>query len=286
MSERIDQVEPPTGVDDRIFEEVVRLRSAGIPAALATVIGVRGSSPAKAPMKVLIRDDGSTLGSVGGGCLEEEVKRFAREVLDEDRPARFSMRLTEDESPGGELICGGAVEVFVEPISAPGLILFGGGHVGRAVATLAARVGFRVVVTDDRQEYANTHRFPMAAEALVAFPEQAVDQLSITTSSYVLVMTRSHQEDTRILQRMWARSAKPRYLGMIGSKRKVKKAFEELQSAGVDPDWLARIRAPVGLAIGARTADEIAVAVVAEMIAVRRGSPERAPGPLSDPKGA
>ena len=260
------------GVEDRIFREIVRLREAGVGAALATVIDVKGSAPARMPMKILVRADGSTLGSVGGGCLEEEVKRRAIQVIEEDRPARVAMSLTEADSPGGALICGGQVEVFVEPITAPPLVIFGGGHVSRAVATLAARVGFRILVTDDRPAYASRERFPMAAETRVDYPDAAARGVAIDRSTYVLVMTRTHADDRVILDELWKRRVEPRWLGMIGSGTKARRTFDQLVAAGVEKAWLRRVRTPVGLRIGARTADEIAVSIVGEMIAVRRGA--------------
>ncbi len=166
-------------IEDRLFREIVALRERGVGAALATVIAVRGSAPAREPMKILVRADGSTLGSVGGGCLEEEVKRQAQRVIEEERPCRVAMALNAEDSVDGALICGGEVEVYLEPITAPPLVLFGGGHVGRAVATLAARVGFRLLVTDDRPEYASCERFPMAAETRVDY---RVDLPSLMTS--------------------------------------------------------------------------------------------------------
>ena len=275
--ERVDEsevAEAAHSIEDRIFREVVRLRESGEGAALATVIQVQGSAPARIPMKILVRADGSTLGSVGGGCLEEEVKRQAREVIEEERPTRVAMDLSEQDAADSALICGGRVEVFLEPITAPPLLIFGGGHVSRAVAILAARVGFRIVVTDDRPAYASPERFPMAAETHVEFPEDAARKLCCDESSYVLVMTRSHADDRRILGALFRRGLRPRYLGMIGSGTKVRLTWEQLEKDGVDPAWLRRIRAPVGLRIGARTADEIAVSVVAEMLALRRGRPD------------
>jgi xanthine dehydrogenase accessory factor len=202
------------------------------------------------------------------------VKRRAQQVIEEERPARVSMTLTETETPGGALICGGKVEVFLEPITAPSLVLFGGGHVSKAVAHLAARVGFRILVTDDRPEYASRDRFPMAAQTRVEFVDVAARTLAIDRSTFVLVMTRTHADDRVILEELWKRRAEPRYLGMIGSGTKARLTFDQLAAAGVDKGWLKRVRTPVGLRIGARTADEIAVSIVAEMIAVRRGKSE------------
>lgn len=261
-------------VEDRLFREIVRLREAGQGAALATVIDVRGSAPAREPMKILVRADGTTLGSVGGGCLEEEVKRQAQRVIEEERPRRVAMALTEEDAPDGALICGGHVEVYLEPITAPPLVLFGGGHVARAVAVLASRVGFRLLITDDRPEYASRERFPMAAETRVDYPADAARAVAIDRATYVLVMTRSHADDRAILLELWRRGVEPRYLGMIGSGTKARLTFDKLVEAGVERTWLKRIRTPVGLRIGGRTADEIAVSIVAEMIAVRRGKPE------------
>lgn len=269
-----EEIAPGPAVEDAIFQEIVRLRASGEGAALATVIEVSGSAPAREPMKILVRADGSTLGSVGGGCLEEEVKRRAQQVIEEERPTRVAMTLTETDTPGGALICGGKVEVFLEPITAPSLVLFGGGHVSRAVAHLAARVGFRIVVTDDRPEYASRERFPMAADAFVEFPDAAAKRVAIDRATFVLVMTRTHADDRVILEELWKRRAEPRYLGMIGSGTKARLTFDQLAAAGVDKAWLKRVRTPVGLRIGARTADEIAVSIVAEMVAVRRGKAE------------
>jgi xanthine dehydrogenase accessory factor len=213
----LDEGDSIHSIEDALFREIVRLCDAGESAALAIVIGVQGSAPAREPMKILVRADGTTLGSVGGGCLEEEVKRRAQQVIDEERPARVTMTLTDAETPGGALICGGRVEVYVEPITAPSLVIFGGGHVSKAVALLAARAGFRITVSDDRPEYASATRFPMAAQTRVEFPDVAARTAAIDRSSFVLVMTRTHADDRQILLELWKRQLQPRYLGMIGS---------------------------------------------------------------------
>jgi xanthine dehydrogenase accessory factor len=258
-------------VTSRVFEEIVRLQRAGEPAALATIIGVVGSSPAKQPMKMVVRADGTCFGSVGGGCFEEDIRRSALDVIRDERPARCTYRLTEDASPDAGLICGGEVEVYIEPLTAPTLVIFGGGHVSKAVVELAAKVGFRVIVTDDRAEYATRERFPDAAETWPLALESAVARPELGAQTYVLVMTRDHRLDREALKLLSQHKVTPRYLGMIGSRSKVQASFTQLREEGVEETFLSRIRAPVGLAIGAKLADEIAVAIVAELIAERRG---------------
>ncbi|MFO0983194.1 MAG: XdhC/CoxI family protein [Planctomycetota bacterium] len=263
----------------RVFEEVVRLQRAGEPAALATIIGVAGSSPAKEPMKMVVRADGSCVGSVGGGCFEDDIRKSALDVIRDERAVRRTYRLTEDESPGAGLVCGGEVEVYIEPITAPSLVVFGGGHVSKAVVELAAKVGFRVVVTDDRAEYARADRFPAAIETWSLPLAEAAARLIVGPQTYVLVMTRDHRLDREVLRLLSERQLEPRYLGMIGSKSKVAAAFAALRESGVAESFLRSVRAPVGLSINAKLADEIAVAIVAELIAVRRGVAHPAPEP-------
>jgi len=249
-----------------LFDLIADLRRRGEPAALATVIRVRGSSPGKEAMKMLVRNDGSIAGSVGGGCLEADVREAAREVLVTERPRLLEFSLTEETG----LLCGGKVEVFVEPLTVPVLVLCGAGHVSKAVASVADLAGFRTIVVDDRADFACAEHFPTAAECRAGPWEEVLAGIETGENSYVVIVTRGHKMDGACLE--WALGTPSRYVGMIGSKRKIRAIYDDLKENGVGDDALERVHAPIGLDIGAQTAEEIAVAIVGELIAVRRGT--------------
>lgn len=253
-----------------LFERIHVLRSRGEPAALATIVRVRGSSPGKESMKMLVLEDGTFLGSVGGGCMEAEVWSAAKEVLVDEKPRLLEFTLTEGEMGDSGLLCGGRVEVFVESLTMPLLVLCGGGHVSKAVAAVAGHVGFRVVVLDDREAFANPERFPTAARTLAGPFEETLPQIDPGSNAYIVIVTRGHRMDGTCLGQALRTPA--RYIGMIGSKRKIRHIYDDLRREGFTDDDFRRVRAPIGLDIGALTSEEIAVAVVAEMIAIRRGA--------------
>jgi xanthine dehydrogenase accessory factor len=256
-----------------IFEEIVRLRREGTPAALATIVGTRGSTPGRTSMRLLVLADGTFLGTVGGGCLEAEVYDIAQEVIRTEQPRSLTFRLTEKDSPDSGLMCGGEVTIFVEPITTPALWIFGGGHVSKALCQIAALAGFRVTVVDDRPNYCSAERFPEASEARVEELPAAVAAMPIRANTYCVVVTRGHKEDGVVLEalgRRFARGDKVKFLGMIGSRTKQAILWKHLRAAGVADEFLATVRTPMGSYIGARSHEEIAVSVVAELIAVRR----------------
>jgi xanthine dehydrogenase accessory factor len=254
-----------------IYQEIVTLRTAGRRGALATITSVRGSIPSFQTSKMLVRDDGSIVGTIGGGCVEAEVWQAAREVMEEEKPRTLTFNLNQNPKYDTGLVCGGTLEVFIEPVlPVPVLYLFGAGHVAVSTYKVASAAGFDVVVVDDRETYANRERFPDAREVVAEDFEQACAQISPSESSYIVIVTRGHRDDMRVLR--WAVTTPARYIGMIGSKRKTIAIFKELINEGVEPALFERVSAPVGLEIGAVTPEEIAVAIVAELIAVRRGS--------------
>src|SRR5579864_9243061 len=256
-----------------VFEEITRLRRAGIKGALATIVNVRGSIPSFASAKLLIREDGSIVGTVGGGCVEAEVWAVAREVIQEEKPRKLTFNLNNDASYDTGLLCGGTLEVFVEPIlPTPYLYIFGGGHVSLSLSKVATLAGFSTIIIDDRDTYANRERFPEAVEIYAEEYEKVFERLLPNSSSFLIAVTRGHRDDMRVLR--WAVGTLARYVGMIGSKRKVIEIVKYLEREGVPASQLARVHAPIGLEIGAVTPEEIAVSVVAEMIAVRRNSLE------------
>jgi len=266
-----------------IFEEIVRLRKAGRKGALATIVEVQGSIPSHESSKILIRDDGSIAGTVGGGCVEAEVWSVAQEVMREERPRRLHFNLNANPEYDNGLICGGSLDIFVEPILAtPTAFIFGGGHVGLHVAKAAKLAGFEVVVADDREAFSSKERFPEAVETYSGPWEEIFPKIRINDHSYLVLVTRGHKGDLDCLR--WAVSTPARYIGMIGSKRKFIEICRVLEREGVPAEKIERVHSPIGLDIGALTPEEIAVAIVAEMIAVRRNAAPSVPSLAYKPK--
>lgn len=252
-----------------IFEEIVRLGRLGQKCALATIVQVRGSIPSFESAKLLVREDGSMLGTIGGGCVEAEVWNAAREVIATEKARHMNFSLGQDAAYDNGLICGGQLDVFVEPvIPQPAAYIFGAGHISKSLSKVADLAGFRTTVIDDREMFANRERFPEADEIFADEYEAIFPKLFVNESSYIVIVTRGHRDDMRVLK--WAVETSARYIAMIGSKRKVIGVVRELEKEGMPAHAFERIFAPMGFDIGAITPEEIAVAVVAEMIAVRR----------------
>lgn len=252
-----------------IYDEIVRLRRAGQKCALATIVQVNGSIPSYESAKLLVRDDGSMLGTVGGGCVEAEVWNAAREVIETEQPKHLTFSLGQDAAYDNGLICGGQLNIFVEPITPqPRAFIFGAGHVSKSLSKVANLAGFATVVVDDRETFANRDRFPEAEDVIAGEYEEVFPKLNIDSSSYLIIVTRGHRDDMRVLRH--ALDTPARYVSMIGSKRKTLSVMKELIKEGVPRESFDRLFAPMGLDIGAISPEEIAVAVVAEMIAVRR----------------
>jgi xanthine dehydrogenase accessory factor len=252
-----------------VLDEVVRLRNLGQKCALATIVSVRGSIPSFQTAKLLVREDGSMAGTIGGGCVEAEVWNAAREVIQTEKSRSMSFSLGQDAAYDNGLICGGQLEVFVECITPqPGALVFGGGHISKSLAKVLDLAGFRVSVVDNREAFANRERFPEAAEVHAAEYEEVFPGLTVNESSYIVIVTRGHRDDMRVLR--WAITTNARYIAMIGSKRKTIAVIRELEKEGIPADAFARVFAPMGLEIGAVSPEEIAISVGAEMIAMRR----------------
>src|SRR6516165_521130 len=253
-----------------LFEEIVRMRKAGLRGALATIVHTNGSIPSYESSRMLVREDGSIPGTIGGGCVEADVWAAAKEVLAKETPRKMVFQLNNEASYDNGLICGGTLEVFVEPIlPQPVAYIFGGGHISVALARSASAAGFAIVVIDDREQFANAERFPMAQELYTSYND-AFARLSPNASSYLVIVTRGHRDDMRVLA--WAVRTPARYVGMIGSKRKVLSVYQALEKEGYAAEEFARVYAPMGLEIGALSPEEIAVSVTAELVAVRRNA--------------
>ncbi len=252
-----------------VYDELTRLRRIGQKSALATIVQVRGSIPSYESAKLLVREDGSFVGTVGGGCVEAEVWNAAREVIETERPRHLSFNLSQDAEYDNGLICGGQLDIFVEPIiPAPRAFIFGAGHISKSLATVVTMAGFAATVIDDRESFANKERFPDADEVRSGEYEEVFPTLAVTDTSYIVIVTRGHRDDMRVLR--WAVSTPARYVAMIGSKRKVISVIRELEKEGIPRESLERVFAPMGFDIGAISPEEISISVAAEMIALRR----------------
>jgi xanthine dehydrogenase accessory factor len=341
-----------------LLAQLLEAVAAGRPAAYCRLVETRGSTPQKAGAAMLVFADGSQAGTLGGGCVEAEVKRRALATLDQAQPEVLTFQLDSDYGWDDGLICGGRMQVLVEPLKdesalsyvkqlhdriaggmgcceaivfdsqksglpAPSCYLFdaagqvqascraalkdgrppvqvienmpplaqrprpsaaqgvaylpvlprcrlvivGGGHVGQAVGNLAAEVDFDVWVVDDRAEYVSAERFPRAERLICGDIDRVLPGLEITPDTYCLIVTRGHNHDEEALYHLVDRGA--RYVGMIGSKRKIKLIFDDLLAEGVRPEVLEKVYAPVGIDIGSQTVPEIAVSILAELIAHR-----------------
>ncbi len=253
-----------------VFEAALRAAESGEAAALVTVTATEGSTPQKAGAKMVVYPDGRIVGTIGGGCLEAEMTWRARQAIESRRSQLASYDLIPDQAGDDGLVCGGRMQVFIEPIEGtPTLCLFGAGHVAQPLARMAKQVGFRVEVVDDRVKFANRERFPDADLVLVDDFTAAAAKLSLGRNSYAVVVTRGHGSDADALQACLGKGL--RFVGLLASRPKVVHVFSALEERGVAAEELAAVHSPLGVEIGAATPEEIAVSVLAEMIAVRRG---------------
>jgi xanthine dehydrogenase accessory factor len=235
-----------------------------------TIVRSNGSTPQRTGAKMLVFADGRTVGTIGGGCYESDAIGKAREAIATGQPLLARYDLNDDFVQESGLICGGQMDVYIDPIApAPRLFVIGAGHVGFHLARAAADAGFRIHVVDDREKFANAERFPMADAVVVDDIAAWLHRVELPASSYVVVVTRGHTHDFDALRALAARDL--RYLGLIGSRAKVARVFDALQAEGLPVECLERVHAPIGLDIGAITPAEIAVSILAELIAVRHG---------------
>jgi xanthine dehydrogenase accessory factor len=291
---------------DQIIQRTIR----GEAVSFCAVVAARGSTPQRAGAAMLVLQDGKTLGTLGGGCVEAEVRTQALKLLSQRADRLLTYRLDHDYGWDDGLACGGTMDIAVQTVTspdcwlsvkedlaanrgtgldvevpdesgrlsryrialdpAPTLVIAGAGHVGQALAALAATLDFQVVVIDDRPDCATAERFPSAARMIVGDIETELRRFPVTAHTYVVVVTRGHRHDAQALAAVIGSPA--RYVGLIGSRRKVVTILRDLKERGVaTPEQLAAVHAPIGLSIGAVSPAEIAVSIAAELVAVRRG---------------
>ncbi len=259
-----------------VFAAVADALERGESAALVTIVSTTGSTPQRVGAKMLVYGDGRTVGTIGGGCYENDAFWKAREAIGTRRPQLVRYELSDDFAQETGLICGGQMDVYIEPIEpSPELYIVGAGHVGFHLARLAHEVGFRVHIVDDREKFANAERFPSAVEIVVEDIPAWLERTTLPAHAYAVVVTRGHTHDFDALRALVPRDL--RYLGLIGSRAKIARLYDELlKDRRLAPDQLARVHAPVGLDIGAVTPPEIAVSILAELIAVKHGKEQPA----------
>jgi len=253
------------------FRTVTQWLEEGRAFALAAVVRVSGSAPRHVGARMLVGADARTFGTVGGGALEQAVTTEARSALEAGEPRLLSYSLKGDLG----MACGGSADVYVEPMLPPErLYLFGGGHIGQALAPLAAAMGFAVTVIDERSEFAREQRFP-GAQLVHSYDQAKWSALTFDQRTYCVVATHGHGTDMAVVRALMAREPGPHYLGMIGSKTKRRTVERQLAEDGIVAGRIARLHTPMGLGIGAETPAEIAVSIAAELIQIRRNREEK-----------
>ena len=257
-------------MNQEVFTAALEALERGEPAALVTIVSTIGSTPQRVGAKMLVFSDGRIVGTIGGGCYENDAFWKAREAIKTRRPEMVHYELSDDFAQETGLVCGGQMDVYIEPIEpSPELYIIGAGHVGFHLARLAADVGFRVHVVDDREKFANLERFPTAVEVVADDIPAWIDRANLPAHAYAVIVTRGHTNDLEALRVLAPREL--RYLGLIGSRAKVARIYEALVEAHMPAEALRRVHAPIGLDIGAVTPQEIAVSILAELIAVKHG---------------
>lgn len=254
-----------------LYAQMEALLSAGTDFSLVTVVAKKGSGPREPGAKMVVTAEGRIFGTIGGGSLENRAMDLARESLKSGETLLKHFHLEKDV----DSICGGEMTLFIEPHRCGGrLLLFGAGHVGRALHDVIAPCGFRLTVVDDRAEMVTAERFPRASERL-HFPrmDQALAEgtLTVYPGDYLLIMTRSHDLDRAVLYQLLQEDRQAAYLGIIGSRAKLTRTFQSVLEAGVPAERLDAVHAPVGLDTGGGTPEEIAISVAAELLAVKYG---------------
>ena len=294
-----------------LLSQIIRRTELGEVVALCTVVRTRGSTPQGKGAAMLVLRDGNSIGTLGGGCVEAEVRTRAQRLMGENQSRLLSFRLDQDFGWDDGLVCGGTMEVAIQvfatvesatviqhimaeieanrrallPIEVsdeslqsarfeieipptPTLLIAGAGHVGRALASIAGQIGFRVAVVDDRADCLSPSNFP-GVQCILGDIELELSRFDINPWTYVVIVTRGHRHDAQALAAVIGSPAA--YVGLIGSKRKIHKILNELREQGVPREQLVNVHAPIGLEIAAVTPAEIAVSIAAELIAVRRG---------------
>lgn len=251
----------------QVYEHLLEMINTGARGVLVTVINVSGSVPRHPGSKMVVHENGKIFGSIGGGKVEKTVIDESLSLIGHEKPQKSTFNLTEDDG----MLCGGTVEILYEPFGGQEkLFIFGAGHIGQELAPLAVRAGFTVTVVDNRPEFANRERFPLAIEIIADDYQAILPRLKFDERCFIVIVSHGHKFDADILH--YCVHQPFAYLGMIGSKRKTQITLAQLEMKGIERAVLNRVNSPIGLNIGAETPFEIAISILAEMIASRSGA--------------
>ena len=254
---------------ENIFEILADLQKTGVPAALAIVIKTEGSVPRKPGTKMIIFGDGKITGTLGGGDLENKVIEQALETIREGTPRIVSFTLDREKGKL-DMMCGGTVEVYIEPVlPSAKLIIFGAGHITRSLAPMMKRIGFQVSVVDDSPDFLKKEYFPDIENVHIEDMEVFAGSVSSDPKTYIIVLSRGFSRDKAVLNQLLRKEF--RYIGMIGSQRKIEAMIEELQKEGIPKEAFPMLKSPVGIDIGAETPEEIAISIAGEIMAIKKG---------------
>lgn len=254
-----------------IYKEIVNVLESGEKAVLATIVATEGSTPRKAGAKMLIKQSGDIIGTIGGGPLEETVLRKSKEVLETGNAQLLFYSLSAENAPESvDMLCGGKVTIFLEPITSPQHILIvGAGHISRALATFAKLLSFKVTVIDSRKEYATAEQVPEANTVEYVNVADAKEYLKTHKFQYVILLNPTHQLDEEWLKAILEGGFSFNYIGMIGSHNKFAVIKNKLLKEGIAENLINLVHTPIGLDIGAETPSEIALSIVAEIVSIK-----------------
>ena len=255
-------------MEGKILKAVSSAVEKGIETAVVTVLEVKGSSPGKEGSMMAVFSDGSILGTVGGGALEYEFIQEALKAIKENKSYEKSFELTEKGSL--HMKCGGFVRAYIKVFAKrEKLLIMGGGHLGAELYTLGKFLNKYVVIFDDREEFANKERFPEADEIIFGKMEETIKNYSVDENSYIIIVTRGHENDKECLKAILDKKVSPKYIGMVGSRGKVLSTYKELLDEGYSKEELKKIYSPIGLDISSSEPKEIALGIMAEITAVK-----------------
>jgi xanthine dehydrogenase accessory factor len=259
-----------------IYEEIAQVRREGGKAALATIVAGESGSPGKTGFQMLVYPDGRISGTVGGGILEAKIRDEALLCLKTKESKLLEFTLDQEGANATGSICGGTVKVFVQSIEAnPTLYVFGTGHIALPLVNFAKALDYNVMIIDDREEFANKQRFPLADEIKLGDFTRMINAIEFRPDDHVVIITRGHEHDELVLKECLLKTNLPGYIGMIGSREKVATTLARLKEQGISEQLLVKVNSPIGLDIGAKTPAEIAISILAEIVAHRYGKLQR-----------